>query len=370
MRVQSARWLGAIIVAALGWHALTKLPDQLPEMIWVCHVASLMLAIGLLTGRQRLIAAGFLMHLAWGAPSYLLDAIATRATTVTSALVHLLPLVAGALAVAANGWPRGIVLPTWIFFSFWVPLCYLATPPALNVNLAHAPWPPLAALLPRLWMSWAFNAVASLLMMSVHDFWLRRWRSEPAGPGHVDARGDALPVLAALALLLFCYHFADHLRRRELGDLLWLSNAATLVLAAGCALRRASLVALAALWLSLSALLWTADVLIAGNPIDSAIFTHVGSLAVSMVAVRALGLPPRSWLRATGGLALLVGLSRLLTGPARNVNLAFAVSPGWESRFGSHALYLTLLLLFAAGTFLAVERAWRRDVRRAVEARS
>ena len=275
-----------------------------------------------------------------------------------------MPLGCGALAVAARGWPRGLVLPAWIFFSFWVPLCYLITPPALNVNLAHAPWPPLAALFPQLWMSWAFNAAASLVALSAHDAWLRRWRPEAAG----RARADALPVLAALALLLFCFHCAEHLRRGELGDLLWAVQRRHAGAGRGCTSggrgwwrwRRLAVGQRVALDRGRAG---------RGQPDRQRDFTHVGSLAVS-IGGRALGLPPRSWLRATGGLALLVALSRLLTAPARNVNLAFAVSPGWQGRFGSHALYLTLLLLFAAAVFLAVERAWLRDVRRQAEARS
>jgi len=359
------RWLGASIVAALGWHAVTKLPDHLPEMLWVCHIASLVMAIGLFTGRHRLVAAAFLMHLAFGAPSWALDVIATRSTTPSSVLVHALPLLVGGLAVAARGWPRRVVLPAWISFSFAVPVAYVLTPPALNVNLAHAPWPPLAALLPRPWMSWAFNAGASLILFALHGAWLGRWRPRPAprAPSRVT-----LPWLGALALLLLAFHFADHLRRGELGDLLWLSNAATLALAAGCALRRPSLVAVAMLWLCASAILWTADVWVAGSPVDSAVLTHLGSLAVSILAVRALGVPPRSWLRATGGLVLLVAASRLLTAPARNVNLAFAVAPGWEGRFAGHGLYLALLLVFATGLFFVVEQAAVR-ARRAGAAR-
>jgi hypothetical protein len=375
IRVQTGRWLGALIIGALVWHAATKLTDHhLAEMLWVCHVASLVLAIGLLAGRHALVAVGLLMHLSWGAPAYLLDVIATRSTTVTSVLVHALPLGAGLAAVAAHGWPRGLVLRAWLFFFPWVPLCYVATDPALNINLAHAPWPPLAAVLPGLWASWAFNAGGSLLAFSAIDRLLARWRpaaAPMAGTGddggartRARAHTDALPALGALALLFFAVHCADHLRRAELDNLLWLSNVATLLLAAGCAWRKPALAALAMLWLSLSALLWTADVLVARGAVDSAVLTHVGSLGIGIVAARALGVPPRSWLGATGGLVALVGLSRLLAAPAHNVNLAFSVAPGWEARFGSHGVYLALLFAVAAALFFAVERVWLRDVRR------
>src|ERR1051325_8184251 len=163
VRGPGGAWLGVLGLGALACHPVTKLPDHLGEMLWVCHVASLVLAIGLLARRQALVAAGLLLHLAWGAPAYLLDAIATRSTTVTSVLVHVLPVVTGLWAVRARGWPRGVALPAWIFFALWIPVSFVATVPALNVNLAHAPWPPLARVLPGVWSSWAFNLGGSLL---------------------------------------------------------------------------------------------------------------------------------------------------------------------------------------------------------------
>ena len=59
-----------------------------------------------------------------------------------------------------------------------------------------------------------------------------------------------------------------------------------------------------------------------------------------------------------------------VTARARNVNLAFAISPGWEPRFGNHALYLAGLWLLAGGLFFAIERIWLRDARRVLAARS
>jgi len=265
------------------------------------------------------------------------------------------------------------------------PVSYVATDPALNVNLAHAPWPPLAGVLPSLWASWVFNAGGSLLAFLVVDRLLGRALPPggPPGAGAPRARlpddsspddappsaQDSLPVLGALALLFFAVHCAGHLRRGELDDLLWLSNLATLVLAAGCAWRKGALVALAALWLSLSALLWTLDLIVARSPVDSAVLTHLGSLGIAVLASRALGVPPRTWIAATGGLALLVGFCRLATARARNVNLAFAISPGWEARFGSHGAYLASLFLLAGALFFVIEQLWLRDARRAQAAR-
>jgi hypothetical protein len=53
-------------------------------------------------------------------------------------------------------------------------ISYVATDPALNVNLAHAPWPPVARIFPQLWMSWAFNTVVSFFCLIVVERILRR----------------------------------------------------------------------------------------------------------------------------------------------------------------------------------------------------
>ena len=181
--------LGASLLVALGLHAGSKGWVLLPEMLWVCHIASFVLALGLLLGIPAFAAAGFLLHVSYGFPSYVLDVVATGVTTPTSVLVHGLTLVGGAFAVWRAGWPPGVAAPAWAFYLMWVPVCYWFTPPALNVNLAHAPWPPLAGVFPRLWMSWAANALQSLVSFLIADYILRRWpspaRSMRASPNAV-----------------------------------------------------------------------------------------------------------------------------------------------------------------------------------------
>jgi hypothetical protein len=163
------------------------------------------------------------------------------------------------------------------------------------------------------------------------------------------------PVLGALALLFLAVHGARHFRAGELENLLWLSNVATLLLAASSALGLVRGFGVALLWLSLSALLWVADVAGGTGTVDSAIFTHLGSFALALVAVRRFGFAPGSGYVAAGGLAALVGASRLVTDARHNVNLAFAVADGWGGRFPSHGVYLASLFVLASALFLALE---------------
>jgi hypothetical protein len=166
-------------------------------------------------------------------------------------------------------------------------------------------------------------------------------------------------IAGLLALAFYAAHCAGHILRGEWQSLLWLSNVATLVLAAGCLLGRARPAALAFLWLALSAVLWVLDVAIAGAPIDTAVLTHLGSFALATLAVRSLGVPRGTWCLAAGGLVALVGISRLVTDRRHNVNLAFAVADGWEAHLANHGAYLGALLVLGLALFFVVERLAR-----------
>lgn len=170
---RAGRWPAAVIGAVLLAHALAKAPGHLAEMMWLCHVGSALTAAGFLLGARRLLAAGVLLHVSWGVPGYLLDAWVAGGSTLTSALAHLLPVGLGLAALARLGWPAGVVWPAWVFYFAWVPLTRLATPARLNVNFAHAPWPPVARYFPDLWVFWAANGLAVLAAFHAVDRLMR-----------------------------------------------------------------------------------------------------------------------------------------------------------------------------------------------------
>ncbi|MBI4511412.1 MAG: hypothetical protein HY698_17395 [Deltaproteobacteria bacterium] len=169
-------------------------------------------------------------------------------------------------------------------------------------------------------------------------------------------RGRRLELWGALALLLYALHAANHIRRGEVHDLLWVCNVAPLILGIGCLARSAIGVAIPLLWLSFGTPLWLLDVLTGGELIVTAIFTHVGGLAISALAVRTLGMPSGAWYKAAGALGILVGLSRVLTPRQYNVNVSFSVWAGWQAYFPSHVAYLGLLLAISTSVFFVVER--------------
>jgi hypothetical protein len=158
------RWPGALLLAALAVHTLAKGHGQAWEMLWACHVASTVLALGVLTGRALPSAAGFLFHVGMGFPGWLLDVIATRTTSVTSVVVHLLPLAVGAVAAMRLGYPRRAYVFAWLLWVVLQPLSLLA-PPALDVNLVQSPWGPLARYVRDQHLYQLANAALALLTL-------------------------------------------------------------------------------------------------------------------------------------------------------------------------------------------------------------
>ncbi len=165
-----------------------------------------------------------------------------------------------------------------------------------------------------------------------------------------------LGVLGVLALTIYVLHAANHLRLGTAHDLLWMCNLATAVLAIGCLARNATLVGMPMLWLSIGTPLWLMDLLHGGEVLATGILTHVGGLAISVMAVIKLGMPRGTWYRATVVLGVVMALSRIATPREANVNLVFSVRTGWDAYFGSHLVYLAMLLAIGAAGAFAVER--------------
>lgn len=175
--IVTPRWVAFVIFAVLVAHAmLTKLPyGLLPEMLWACHVATTLLAVGILLRKKELILFGFSFHLGAGMWGYLFDLVAMRTTTWTSFLVHLLPLTIGYVEVRRYGLPRWA---PWVSFGFLISMmtfAYHFTPPALNVNLAHRAWAPVERLTSALWATWFVNLGFALFLILSTDWIVRKW---------------------------------------------------------------------------------------------------------------------------------------------------------------------------------------------------
>lgn len=176
-REKTLRGLGLALLAVWLVNAWLKSERGLViELLWACYPATLCICMGLFVGRVRLVAVGFVFHAAVGLPAYTMDVIAQGHTTLTSFIVHLGSPVIGGLALRNVPWPRHAVPAAVGMYVALLVASRLFTDPALNVNLAHAPWPPVRDLFPNLWTYWLANLMAmsaTLFLMAtvVRRFW-------------------------------------------------------------------------------------------------------------------------------------------------------------------------------------------------------
>jgi hypothetical protein len=124
-----------------GAHALDSvLLGQSADLLWMCNLGGLLLAVGLGQGAPRLVA----LSASWmvlGVPLWALDVLLTGQTRPSSVLSHLGGLALALFGVTWLGWPPR----TWIAASLALVglllLCRALTPSEANVNLVFEVWP-------------------------------------------------------------------------------------------------------------------------------------------------------------------------------------------------------------------------------------
>ena len=153
------------------------------------------------------------------------------------------------------------------------------------------------------------------------------------------------PRTEFLLLITFYSVHAANLawRFRTPWDVIWACHVSCLWIAAGVARRSGLLTAIGFCWLALGDCLWVLDLSSGGQLIPTSILTHVGGLWLGLRAIRRLGFPARAWMFAWLAMLGLVGVTRLTTPRAANVNLAFSVFTGWEKIFPTYPRYFVFL---------------------------
>lgn len=174
----------------------------------------------------------------------------------------------------------------------------------------------------------------------------------------------ALRAAGVAALGCYAVHGTERVLSGAPEDLLWMCHLGTLLIGLGLLGfdRRAgpSLLTIGLCWLSFGTPLWLLDVFAGGELIVTSMLTHVGGPVLGLYGARHLPAPRGVWWRASLALLALQGSCRLVTPPASNVNLSFAVATGWESTFPSFPAYAVMLTALGAVTFCLCELLLRR----------
>src|ERR1700752_1798434 len=167
-----------------------------------------------------------------------------------------------------------------------------------------------------------------------------------------------LRLLGIFPLIFFLAQAVHYWPINELGNLFWMCNVGNLILAFGLFLEKRRVIRLAAIWTIPGLLIWIVYVVLAWGVFLSSTLAHVGGLAVALIALSQVGMDRTAWRWALGWYLVVQVLSRFLTAPKLNVNLAHAVQPGWDRMFNSYwefGLVLTgvaVLTLWLSGLLL------------------
>ncbi len=134
------RWLGLAAISFCLCHVAYHWKfGNMQNALWACHIASVLVGLGMLTGTPTVSAIG-LLWLVLGIPLWLLSLIGGGEFIPTSLLTHFGGAALGVIAFRELKWPGGVWWLAFVALVVWVLLTRYWTAPELNVNLAfHVP---------------------------------------------------------------------------------------------------------------------------------------------------------------------------------------------------------------------------------------
>lgn len=161
---------------------------------------------------------------------------------------------------------------------------------------------------------------------------------------------------------LGCYliHAGFHILNGRPEETLWMCHLGAGLVGIGLLASSPAISSIGTLFLCVGTPIWVMYLAGGGEFYPTSCFPHLGGLAIGLYGVRRVGIPSGTWWKAVIALVALILLSRLVTPPRANVNVAFAIYPGWEKVFPSHPVYLVTMIAFAAGYFFGLEYVLRR----------
>lgn len=165
---------GSILIALVLYAGYKHRVHMLGDLLFGCHVSALATAMGLLINSRRVVSSGLVFAMGFGLPMWIILVISEGTTNLLSVFLHLVPPLAAALYVRRHGMSRGAWLWSWLLFIALLPVSYLLTDPALNINLVHRPSPEMAYFVSTPWGTRIFGSVVAWVLLLLADFVLAR----------------------------------------------------------------------------------------------------------------------------------------------------------------------------------------------------
>ena len=135
------RTLAVAAFACYAIHASVHLSRGEPyDLLWGCHIAVILVGVGLLSSQPALNAVGLLWG-CFGLPIWVIDNVTGGEFMPSATLTHVGAVAIGLAGVRLLGCPDGVwwkALATYL--GLWL-VTRVATPAAANINLAFSVWP-------------------------------------------------------------------------------------------------------------------------------------------------------------------------------------------------------------------------------------
>lgn len=160
-------------------------------------------------------------------------------------------------------------------------------------------------------------------------------------------------LLGLLPLFFFLLNFIHHANEGHPHHILWLCNLDNLLLAIGFLFNAPVFFRIGILWLIPGFPLWLIESYRNNDLPFSSVLAHFGALVLGIFLLPKFGMKSWTWLPAFVYALFIQQLSRWITPPSLNINVAFSMYPGWEHTF-DHYWQFWLFIAFeaAAAMFL------------------
>jgi hypothetical protein len=165
-----------------------------------------------------------------------------------------------------------------------------------------------------------------------------------------------------VGLLPLSFFLAQTIHYRSVGgpgNLFWMCNIGNVLLALGLFLNHRELIRAAAIWTIPGLVIWIRYVLFEYDFVFSSALAHVGGIVVALIVLRRVRMDRTAWFYAFVWYLFMQVVSRLVTSPVLNVNVAHRIQTGWENAFTRYWKFwfvmtvLVALCLWATGLVLS-----------------
>ena len=161
-------------------------------------------------------------------------------------------------------------------------------------------------------------------------------------------------LIGLLPLTFFLAQTIHYWHAGGMGNLLWMCNVGNLLLAIGLFLNHRELIRAAAIWTIPGLGIWIRYVLFEYDFVVSSALAHVGGIIVGLMVLRRVRMDRIAWVYAFVWYLFMQLVSRLVTDPRLNVNVAHRIQTGWEHAFSGYWRFWVVMTALVAFCLWAI----------------